>query len=216
MPKGYRNDGQPRRVPPERRCTVCRHEERARIELMHCAGVPLDKIAARFGVHRDAIWRHMERHVSAEEKAAILLGPAKLHDLIEATASESASLRDYYSIVRSVLFGQLMKLAKAGDHDGVAKVSARITHVLRDIAKMTGELSTLTSQTIVNVNNSSTIINSAPFADLQRGLLEVCARHPDARADIVTLFHDLDAKYAQTALPSPPICKVTEAATYAA
>ena len=179
---------------------------------MHCAGVPLDRISARFGVHRDAVWRHMERHVSAEEKAAILIGPAKLHDLIEATASESASLRDYYAIVRSVLFGQLMRLAKQNDHDGVAVVSARITHVLRDIAKMTGELSTLTSTTIVNVHNSQTVINSPPFVDMQRGLLEVCAKHQDARADIVALFHDLDAKYAQKALAAPPMREIAEAA----
>lgn len=199
------------------RCQVCRHPERARIELLHCAGVSLDRIATKFGVHRDAIWRHAENHMTEEQRASLILGPAKLGDLIEATAEEAGAVLEHYSIVRSVLFNQLMKVAKADDADGVAKISARITNVLRDIAKITGELTTFTNSTVINVQNNTTILNSAPFTDLQTGLLRVCAAHPDARADIVALFHELDTKYSQApkALAAPPMREI-EAEAHAA
>lgn len=200
------------------RCQICRHPERARIELLHCAGVSLDRIAAKFGVHRDSIWRHAENHMSPDQKASLILGPAKLGDLIEATAEEAGAVLEHYSIVRSVLFNQLMKVAKNDDADGVAKISARITHVLRDIAKITGELSTFTNSTVINVQANTTILNSAPFADLQTGLLRVCAAHPDARGDIVALFHELDARYSQApkTLAAPPMREVAEVAHHAA
>ena len=81
MPKGYRNDGQPRRVPPERRCAVCKHPERTRIEALHCAGVSLDKIGAKFDLHRDAIWRHVHRHMTDEQRATYLVGPGRIAEL---------------------------------------------------------------------------------------------------------------------------------------
>jgi hypothetical protein len=181
---------------------------------MHCAGVSLDRIAEKFGVKRDAIWRHSENHMSMEEKAALLIGPAKLHDLAEACAAEATDLRDYYGIVRSVLFGQLMKLAKANDASGVAVIAARITHVLRDIGKMTGELSTLTSSTVINFHSNTMVLNSAPFTDLQQGLIRVCARHPEALPDIMALFTELDDKYTQRpeALASRPMREIEGAA----
>lgn len=200
------------------RCQICRHPDRARIELLHAAGVSLDRIAAKFGVHRDAIWRHAEAHMTEEQRASLILGPAKLGDLIEATAEEAGAVLEHYSIVRSVLFNQLMKVAKNDDADGVAKISARITHVLRDIAKITGELTTFTNSTVINVQNNTTILNSAPFTDLQAGLLRVCAAHPDARADIVALFHELDTKYSQSpkAIAATPMREIEAKAAHAA
>lgn len=109
------------------RCQICRHPERARIELLHAGGVSLDRIAAKFGVHRDAIWRHAENHMSEEQRASLILGRAKLGDLIEATAQEAGAVLEHYSIVRSILFSQLLKGAKNDDADGAAKISTQQT-----------------------------------------------------------------------------------------
>jgi hypothetical protein len=198
-----------RKYTQRRRCQICMHPERARIELLHCAGVSLDRIAAQFDVHRDSIWRHAENHMTDAERAAYLLGPAKLGELIEVTAEEAGSVIEYYQIVRSILMGQLTRLAKTNDHSGVATIAARITHVLRDIAKITGDISTFTNSTIINVSANTTILNSAPFADLQAGLVRVCAKHPEARADIVALLGDLDGKYATPkAIPAPTMREI--------
>jgi hypothetical protein len=71
LPKGYPKDGKPRKLSPLNRCAVCKHPDRPRIEALHCAGVSLDRLAERFELRRDAIWRHMGRHVTDERKAGI-------------------------------------------------------------------------------------------------------------------------------------------------
>ncbi|MDI9846555.1 hypothetical protein QM467_00625 [Rhodoblastus sp. 17X3] len=194
MPKGYPKSGS-RKISPENRCTVCKHPERPRIEALRCAGVSLDKLAEQFDLHRDAIWRHMERHVSDDRKASYLIGAGKIAKLAEVAAEESQSLIDYYAILRSALFYQFDRLAAKDDLAGVVAISARLTDVLKEIGRVTGQVSTIASSTIVNVQNNFAILNSQPFSELQAGLIQVCAAHPEARADIVALFKRLDEKY---------------------
>lgn len=105
MPKGYPNDGKPRKLSPANRCAICKHGERHRIEALHTAGVSLDRLAKQFDVHRDAVWRHMANHVTDEAKATYLVGRGKIAQLAEMAAEESVALADYYQILRSTLFG---------------------------------------------------------------------------------------------------------------
>lgn len=205
MPKGYPRDGQKRKLSPARRCAVCRHPERQRIESLRCAGVSLDRLTEQFGLKRDAIHRHEHRHMTDEQKASYLIGPAKIARLAEVAAEESESVLDYYAILRSTLFFQLDKLASKGDHDGVVAVSGRALDVLKAIAHVTGQVSQIAAATTINVQNNVHVINSPPFADLQSGLLEFCARHPEARGDIIALFRRLDEKYASAPVPMKTI-----------
>lgn len=214
MPKGYPKNGVKRKATPANRCAICRHPERARIEALHCAGVSLERLAEKFEVHKDAVWRHMQRHVSEERKASYLIGPAKIAALAEVAAEESESILDYLNILRSSLFALLDKRAAEGDHCAVSMLSSRATEVLREIGKLTGQISNFANSTVINVQNNTTILNSPPFADLQAGLLRVCSAHPDARSDIVALFHDLDRKYNAAPVPmiqAPPMREVREA-----
>ena len=68
-------------VKPVRGCHVCAHPERVRIEALRVSGVSIDKLAEQFGVHRDAIWRHCNKHMSEETKASYLMGPSQIADL---------------------------------------------------------------------------------------------------------------------------------------
>ena len=54
-----------------RPCQVCRHPDRLRIELLRLTGVSLDRLAARFKVHRDAINRHMV-HLDQADRVALI------------------------------------------------------------------------------------------------------------------------------------------------
>jgi hypothetical protein len=201
MPKGYPKSGT-RNISPATRCAVCRHPERIRIEALHTAGSSLDKLAERFDLHRDAIWRHMTRHVTEERKVNYLIGAGKLQKLVEVAADENVALIDYYSIIRSILLGQLDRLAEKGeDFQSISAIAQRLIETLKEIGKVTGQVNNLASSTIINVQNNFAILNSPPFADLQSGLLQLCAAHPDARADVVRLFRDLEVKYAA---PVPP------------
>jgi hypothetical protein len=89
------------------RCQICFHPDRARIEMAHVAGRSIDDIGPEFGVHRDAVWRHMTRHVSEETKIGYLAGPIKLGELANLAASENKSVIEYLAILRSILFGAL-------------------------------------------------------------------------------------------------------------
>lgn len=202
MPTGYPKNGKRAKQSPLNRCTVCKHPERKRIEMLRLAGQSLDKLAERFSVSRDAIHRHMENHVTDYDKAGYFAGPAKIAALADVAAEESESLIDYLRILRSTLFGILDKAAEKNDPNSVSVVSGRLIEVLREIGKITGQVNEFAGSTIVNVQNNTLILNSAPMADLQAGLLEVCARHPDARGEIVALFRRLDQKYQQTAVPT--------------
>ncbi|MGZ9117008.1 MAG: hypothetical protein ACXW3V_08715 [Methylocystis sp.] len=131
-----------------------------------------------------------------EHRASYLVGPGRIAELQLLAAEENGSILDYLGILRSTLVAQLDKLAAANDHYGVAMMSRPLLDTLKALGKVTGEINTLASSTIINVQANTTILNSAPFADLQSGLLRVCAAHPEARADVVALFRQLDEKYA--------------------
>src|SRR6202047_775055 len=165
------------------RCQVCVHKDRYRIECAKVAGRGLDDVAKEFGIHRDSLWRHMLRHVSPETKIGYLAGPAKLSELANLAADENKSLIEYLAIVRSIVFGQLDRSAQRDKPYEVERLSGRAAELLQAIGKVTGELSAFTSQNINITNNNVAILNSAPFIDLQAGLLQICGRHPEARAD---------------------------------
>jgi hypothetical protein len=83
-------------------CQVCDHDERWRIELLRAGGASLDSLATKFGVHRDAIWRHWQKHVSDEMKAGYLAGPVQLQDLAAKAAETGGSVLDHLTLsVRS-------------------------------------------------------------------------------------------------------------------
>jgi hypothetical protein len=178
------------------RCQVCRHPERIRIEALHVGGVTLDALEAEFGLQRDAIHRHCKNHVSRIAKVNYLAGPVQIATLAQAAARENKSILEYLSVIRSILMAQLVKQAEKGNSLTAGRVSGYLTTVLQTLGKITGEISGLASATLTINNNSVHVLNSQPFVELQAGLLEVCQKHPDARADIVDLFRRLDAKHA--------------------
>jgi hypothetical protein len=94
---------------------------------------------------------------------------------------------------------QLAREAELNKSYAVERVAGRLIDTLKEIGSITGEVHKLAG-TVFNVTNNTQIINSPPFLELQQGLLEVCAKHPEARADIVTLFRELDERHAE-----PPV-----------
>ena len=126
-----------------RQCQVCRHEERWRIELLRAGGASLDSLAKKFNVDRDAIWRHWNRHVSAEMKAGYLAGPVQVQELAAKAADTGASVLDHLHAVRTVLMGHLASATEAGDGRAAAYIAGRLTATLETIARISGELGDL-------------------------------------------------------------------------
>ncbi|MDN4988835.1 hypothetical protein QY049_37450 [Bradyrhizobium sp. WYCCWR 13022] len=184
------------------RCQVCRHPERWRIELLHAGGASLDALGEKFGVHRDAIWRHWTRHVSDETKATYLCGPVRLAELAERAATEGDSVLDHLRMVRTVLTGQLAAMNEAGDGRGAAIVAGRLTSTLETIARVTGELGSM-AQSINITNNVAVLAESPAFLKMQATLLKALAPYADARAAVVAALRDLDDGGLPAGLPSP-------------
>ncbi len=200
--------------PPVRKCTVCRHPEKARIEALRVSGVSLEALAEQFGLGRDAVFRHCKSHMTAETRASYLLGAAQISNLAEQAAKEGRSVLDYLVIVRSILMNQLAREAELNRSYAVERVAGRLIDVLKEIGASTGEVQRLAG-TVFNIQtNNISILNSPEFVTLQQGLLEVCQRHPEARQDIIGLFQRLDAQQAPQAIPDGKLIegKVMEAA----
>jgi hypothetical protein len=159
--------------------------------MLRAGGVPLRVLSAQFDVTKDPVHRHFTNHVSAQRRAELTAGPAKVEQLANAAADESKSLLDYLGIAWAVLFNQFLNAAEAGDRTGVANVAGRLLESLREIGRLTGELR-LVSGITVN-NNTINMIGSPEFAALSEGLLNVARAHPEARADIVALLRSLDS-----------------------
>jgi hypothetical protein len=180
-----------------RRCAVCHHPERYQLETLYLSGLSLDKLADRFGVHRDAIWRHAKSHISEADISASMMGRSQIAKLAEVAAEDATSTLDSLKVLKGMLFRLIDVKARAGDETSVSKLAGPLLRTISQLGTLTGEISTLAAtSTVYNITNNQTIINSAPFLELQTGLLRICAKHPEARADVVALFSELDAKFA--------------------
>ncbi|MHC2273539.1 putative ArsR family transcriptional regulator [Bradyrhizobium diazoefficiens] len=191
------------------RCQVCRHPERWRIDLLRAGGASLDSLAEKFGVDRDAIWRHWSKHVSDETKATYLCGPAQLAELAEKAASEGDSVLDHLRMVRTILTGQLAAMNEAGDARGVAYVAGRLTSVLETIARVTGELGSM-AQSINITNNVAVLAEHPAFLRMQATMLRALAPFPDARASVVAALRDLDEEGSPAGLPGRAVSQVID------
>ena len=125
------------------RCAVCVHPQRERVESLRASGAGLDALAKKFKLHRDAIWRHWQNHVSPDLKVQYLSGPATTAELKERAVAESGSILDYLGILRSVLMGAITASAEAQSAFTLAALSGRLVEVLKEIGKLTGEIERL-------------------------------------------------------------------------
>jgi hypothetical protein len=177
-----------------RQCLVCHHPERIRIEALRANDVSLDVLSAQFGIGRDAIWRHCNNHVTEEAKIKYLMGKGQIATLAKQAAEEGRSVLDYLVITRSILMNQLAREAELNKSYAVERVAGRLIDTLKEIGSITGEVAKL-SGTVFNIQNNVQILNSPPFLEMQTGLLELCAKHPGARADIIELCHAIERRY---------------------
>jgi hypothetical protein len=179
-----------------RRCKVCSHDEKWRIELLKASGAGSEALSRKFGVSADSIDRHWRSHVDDQAKVGHLAGIANLEKLAEKAATEGESVLDYLRVCRNTLLTQLSVTALAGDARTIGYLTGQLVHVLETIGKISGELGDMASKvTVNNINNISNvaILSEHPaFARLQATLLRALAGFPDARGAVVAALRQLD------------------------
>ena len=175
------------------RCTICRHPERIRIESARIAGVSLEALATEFGVSRDAVWRHDKSHVKADYRAA-LIADVPMAELAKRAAEEGVGLLDHLAIVRRTVLSQLLQASALNDWHAVASLSGRATEVLREIGKLTGELTKIGSITINN-NQNVMVVNSPLYAEMQSTIIHALASFPDARVAVIEALQAVEQRH---------------------
>jgi hypothetical protein len=77
----------------------------------------------------------------------------------------------------------------------VERIGGRVLDTLKEIGRLTGELSAFTSQSINVVNSQTIVMNSPIVAELQAELLQTLAPYQDARAAVIAMFVRLDERH---------------------
>src|SRR5580658_1403267 len=178
------------------RCSVCRHPDRHAIEMAHVAGCSLEAIAVKYSkpehaLHRASVHRHCRDHLDEAARASYL-ADVPIQELTARAAKEGVTLLDYLGLIRSTLISQMLVASGVNDGHRVAALAGRSIEVLREIGRLTGELSKIGSA--ISITNNVAIFNDPKFIELQAGLLAIARAHPDARADIVALLCTLDSR----------------------
>jgi hypothetical protein len=183
------------------RCTVCKHPEKWRIELLLASGASVEALGRKFGLSGDAIGRHWKNHVDDQAKVGHLAGIANLEKLAEQASEHGSSALDYLQIARNTILTQLSVVQLAGDARTVGYLVGQLTRVLEVIGKVSGELATAAGS--VNVTNNIQFMTEHPaFIRLQSVILRALQAHPQAREDVVRALRALDDD-AHTATPVP-------------
>ena len=84
-----------------RRCTVCDHPEKHRIDETLVTGAPYRSVAKRFGVSESAVYRHKSEHLPAH-----LLKAKEVEVAARERASRPARRKSPPKTVRAVGFGR--------------------------------------------------------------------------------------------------------------
>jgi hypothetical protein len=194
-----------------RRCTICSHGEKWRLELLLAGGASVEALARKFNVGPDALSRHWKNHVSDEAKVNHLAGLANLDQLAARANEEGSSVLDYLRIARNTLLTQLSTVALVGDAKTVGYLTGQLVRTLEVIGKVSGELATAAGSVTVN-NNIAMPADHPAFLKLQSAILRALQPHPQARADVARALRALDDD-AHTATPAPANGKLLELET---
>jgi hypothetical protein len=171
------------------RCTVCRHVDRARIELLLARGASKRHVGDKFGLSHDAVWRHwrnghVPEHVRASLAIKALKPGAELEKLV---TDESIGLLENLQRIRATLYGQFDAAADVGDRQSVAMLAARLHENLSIAARSTGELQKHTPGSVVN------ILMAPAYLDLRSALLQALRPYPEASRAVAEAFRRIEA-----------------------
>jgi hypothetical protein len=148
-------------------------------------------IAARFGVSRDSVKRHRQRHLSAVQAAALAtaMKPSAV-DLEALQRSEGESLLGQLLAQRATLqtYGQTAFEAK--NYQAAISAERGVTANLDLLSKVLGLI--ITKHEV----RSTSLLISPDYLALRHALVEALRPFPDAMAAVGKALHELESKAA--------------------
>lgn len=177
----------------ERSNQIERHPERLSIELARLKGLSLDRISERWGVHRDAVARHMAK-LDPDYRAA-LAADVPLSELAERAAQEGGSLLDNLAVLRSGLMTAAVQAKAAGDNYAYSSLARVALEVIRESGKFTGEM--VNAPSVQNITNNVAILMRHPVMhQMQAMLADRLAPYPEALHAVMVGLSELEQQHA--------------------
>jgi hypothetical protein len=132
--------------------------------------------------------RHWINHVSAEARAAHIVGAGAKKDQLEAiVADESLALLDHYRIVRAGLYKGFGAASELADPNSLALLAGRLHENFRDCGRLTGELQ---QGPPLNIHNN--VLLSPDYSKAIARIVSAVAPYPQAREAVIAALRDLD------------------------
>jgi hypothetical protein len=181
----------PRRRGPGRASTIVGHPDQSRIERDLAIGRPLGRIAKKYGISKDAAFRH-KRKLPPQLKSA-LAGDALRSgkDLEQLRIDESEGLLQNLAAQRARLLIAQDAALEAEQFTIVGSLSQAIHRNLELVGKYLGEFSQHSVQTTVS------ILITPEYLDFRSALLRALQPFPEARAAVAATINQMEQTVAQ-------------------
>ena len=171
-------------------CTVCRHRERAALDLGLSRGVSIAALATRYKLGPDSLYRHAKAHLPPQLRAALIAGPdLDGVDLDRLRETESQSLLANLIAIRRRLFASLDAAEEHGDGNMISRVAGQLHRNLEITGKLVGDL----AMGATTINN---ILIQPAYVEMRVELVRALAPYPDARQAVAAVLHTIEGKAA--------------------
>jgi hypothetical protein len=164
-----------------RRCTVCQHPERGRIDNLLCVaegnhGSGRRALGEKYGLSQHAIWRHGKAHISEEYRKAARVGPFQSEEELRRLVAESgASALDRFNALYNGHLSRWLHALEIGDDDAMTRHGALMGQLLAKIGVITKELTPSSAHT--SITNNLTL--SPDYYVFQQRAAAVLRRFPE-------------------------------------
>ena len=183
-------------MPKGRLCNCCHHRELAGINLALARGVSIRALARRYGLHRDALYRHQANHLPPQLRAKLIAGPDLDVDLDKLRETESQSLLVNLVALRGRLFSSLDVAEECRDGTMLARIAGQLHNNLELTGKLLGDLS--------SGHGSVTNILIAPqYLEMRVELVNALRPFPEAARAVASVLHQIESKAADAIKADP-------------
>jgi hypothetical protein len=178
------------KVSQARRCTVCAHPERGRIDYLLCVaegnhGSGRRALGEKYGLSQHAIWRHGKAHITEEYRRAARVGPFQSEEELRRLVAESgASALDRFNALYNGHLSRWLHALEIGDDDAMTRHGTLMGQLLAKVGQITRELTPPSAHQLVQQN----FVMTADYYLFQRRALAVLRRHPEALQDWLNEF----------------------------
>jgi len=165
-------------------CKTCLHPERTRIDYLIATGASLKPLAPRFDLKPSSLYNHSKKHVSAEYRAAVRLGPFESETRLRQLCAENGvSVVETLRAVNAGVSARWLAAFEAGADDTFVSLTAQMRKNLELLARLTREL--VPQPSVVNTTNNVMLFEHPEYVQVIAALSMALRPFPEARQAVI-------------------------------